>query len=64
MQTINPLRLTLAEAAQILAKTSGLPVTEETIKNAIAEGMPANPDETLNLVYVAAWLNKEVANAN
>lgn len=59
MSPINPLNLSPAEAALLLSKASGKPVTEEHIREAIAAGCPVGADDRLNLVHVAAWLNRE-----
>ncbi|MCL2001438.1 MAG: hypothetical protein FWG74_08400 [Planctomycetes bacterium] len=61
---INPLNLTPSEAALLLSKASGKPVTEEMIREAVEAGCPAEADGRLNLVHVAAWLNRETNRAN
>lgn len=56
--------LELADAAKILSKLFAKPVTEVMLREDIADGAPANPDGTLNLVQYAAWLVREVARAD
>ncbi len=59
MPPINPLNLSPAEAALLLSKVSGKAVTEDDIREAVAAGCPADSNGNLNLVHVAAWLNRE-----
>lgn len=61
MSPINPLNLSPSEAALLFSKASGKAVTEENVREAIAAGCPAEANGNLNLVHVAAWLNKENA---
>jgi hypothetical protein len=53
--------LSLTDAAKLLSKTGGTPVTVEMLEADIAAGAPANLDGTLNLVHYAAWLVREIA---
>ena len=59
---INPLNLSPSEAALLLSKASGKPVTEDMIRAAIEAGCPVEASGNLNLVHVAAWLNREASN--
>lgn len=59
MSPINPLNLTMAEAALLLSKASGKAVTEEQVREAVAAGCPTEATGNINLVHLAAWLNKE-----
>ena len=61
---INPLNLTPSEAALLLSKASGKPVGEEMIRAAIEAGCPVEASGNLNLLHLAAWLNREASNAN
>ena len=61
---INPLNLTPSEAALLLSKASGKPVGEDMIRAAVEAGCPVEGNGNLNLVHVAAWLNKEASSAN
>ena len=47
---LNPNALTPADAARLLAKAGGEPVTEEMIRADLEAGAPANRDGTLNIV--------------
>ena len=49
----------IPDAAPILAKISGLPVSEEMLRNDVIQGAPTNADGTLNLVHYVARLLKE-----
>ena len=53
---VNPAALAVADAARLLAKGGGEPVTEAMIAADIRDGAPTNPDGTVNLVHYAAWL--------
>jgi hypothetical protein len=57
---LNPLRLSVADAALLLSKAGGQPVSDELVKEAIAAGAPTGPDGNLNLVHLGAWLLKEL----
>ena len=58
---LNPNALTPADAARLLTKAGGEPVTEEMIRDDLDDGAPLNRDGTLNLVHYTAWLVKESA---
>jgi hypothetical protein len=51
--------LSLADAARLLTRTGGQPITIGMLEADRAAGAPANPDGTVNLVHYAAWLVKE-----
>ena len=57
---INPLSLSPSEAALLLSKASGKPVTGEMIREAVEAGCPVAANGHFNLVHVAAWLNREL----
>lgn len=61
---LNPTALALSDAARLLSRLGGQPVTEETLREDVANGAPTNSDGTLNLVHYAAWLVKEMAGGN
>ncbi len=58
---LSPTALTLADAAALLTRAGGEPVTVEMLEADIVTGAPANADGTLNLVHYAAWLVREIA---
>ncbi len=58
---LSPTALTLADAAKLLSAVGGIKVSEELLREDVGLGAPANDDGTLNLVYYAAWLVREVA---
>ncbi len=57
---VDPRSVTAGEAARLLG-AAGREVTVEMIEEAIAAGAPTLPDGRLNLVELAAWLEREVA---
>jgi hypothetical protein len=56
--------LSLADAAKVLSRSGGRPVTEAMLRADVAEGAPANADGTVNLIHYAAWLVKELAHGD
>ena len=54
---IDPLAMTVAQAAKVLSAVGLGTVTEELIRRHIAAGAPAASDGRINLVHYAAWLN-------
>jgi hypothetical protein len=63
-QGLKPTALSVADAAKVLTKAGGRPVTEAMLREDLDAGAPVNPDGTINLLHYAAWLVKELANAN
>jgi hypothetical protein len=56
---LSPTALALADAARILTKVGGAPISEEMLRDDVVQGAPTNADGTLNLVHYVAWLLKE-----
>ncbi len=56
---LNPNALSVANAARLLTKVFGEPVTEEMIRSDVSAGAPTNREGTLNLVHYAAWVLRE-----
>jgi hypothetical protein len=52
--TINPMGLTVDEAARLLS------LPPEKVREHVARGLPTGADGRINLVQYAAWLNKEL----
>ena len=61
---LDPMALSLDDAARLLAAVGGVQITREMIETDIAACAPANPDGTINLVHYAAWLAREMALGN
>ena len=61
MSRLNPAALDVADAARVLTRLGGKPVTEAMLRADIDAGAPTNADGTLNLVHYAAWLVKEMS---
>jgi len=57
---VNPLALTVAQAAKVLSAAGVGAVTEEMIRRHIDAGAPATADGRINLVHYAAWLNQRM----
>ena len=58
---LSPAALGVADAARVLTRMGGKPVTEEMLRADIDAGAPTNANGTLNLVHYAAWLVKEMS---
>jgi hypothetical protein len=52
--------MTVADAASLLTKAGGQPVSTGMLEADLAAGAPANADGTINLVHYAAWLVREM----
>ena len=57
--SLSPTSLAVADAARLLTKAGGQPVTVAMLEADLAAGAPANADGTINLVHYAAWLLRE-----
>ena len=51
----------MADAARVLTRLGGKPVTDAMLRADIDAGAPTNADGSVNLVYYAAWLVKEMS---
>ena len=58
---LNPAALRVDDAAKVLSRMGGKPVTADMLQADIDAGAPTNPDGSINLVHYAAWLVKEMA---
>ena len=56
---LSPAALPVADAARVLSRAGGSPITENLLRADIEAGAPTNADGTINLVHYAAWLVKE-----
>lgn len=56
--------LAIGDAAKVLSKAGGKLVTEAMLRQDIEAGAPVNADGTLNVIHYAAWLARELANAD
>jgi hypothetical protein len=61
MSRLNPAALGVADAARVLTRMGGKPVTEEMLRADIDAGALTNANGTINLVHYAAWLVKEMS---
>ena len=58
---LSPTALSVADAALLLTKLGGDPISEKMIEADIAAGAPRNIDGSMNLVHYAAWLVREMS---
>ncbi len=61
MPRLNPAAMPVADAARVLTRLGGKPVTEAMLRADIDAGAPTNADGSVNLVHYAAWLVKEMS---
>jgi hypothetical protein len=62
----NQLRITALSASdlvKLLKRSGSRTVSEETVKEDVANGAPVNPDGTFNLINYAAYLAKDTDDA-
>ena len=57
---INPLAMTVADAAKILSAVGVGQVSEAVLRKHIAAGAPRNADGSISIVNYAAWLNERL----
>ena len=57
---LNPAALSVADAAKVLSRMGGKPVTAAMLEADIDAGAPTNADDSSNLVHYAARLVKEM----
>jgi len=58
---LNPAALRVEDAAKVLSRMGGKPVTVDMLQADIEANAPTNPDGTINLVHYAAWLVREMS---
>ena len=61
MSRLNPAAMAVADAARVLTRLGGKPVTEDMLEADIDAGAPTNADGSVNLGHYAAWLVKDMA---
>ena len=61
---LDPQKLAIDDAARLLTRVGGRPVSKDTIHADVEHGAPTNPDGTINLVTYAAWLVRQLAEGN
>ena len=57
---VNPLALSVAEAARMLSAAGARRITPEQIQADVVAGAPVGADGRINLIHYAAWLVREV----
>ena len=60
-QRLNPAAMSPADAARVLTRVGGSPVTEAMLRADIDAGAPTNADGSINLVHYAAWLVQQMS---
>ena len=58
---LNPAAISVTDAATVLSRMGGKPVTADMLEADIDGGAPTNADGTINLVHYAAWLVREMS---
>ena len=57
---VDPTRLSVEQAAKLLAAAYRERIDPEKIRLDIQSGAPVNADDTINLMHYAAWQAKEM----
>ena len=60
-QRLNPAAMSPTDAARVLTRVGGSPVTEDMLRADIDAGAPTNADGSINLVHYAAWLVQQMS---
>lgn len=60
--SVDPLHITIEDAAKLLAAASNQIVDPEALRRHVAAGAPSHADGTINLVHYAAWVTREILN--
>ncbi|NQY41716.1 MAG: hypothetical protein HRT80_16675 [Henriciella sp.] len=58
---LNPAALSVEDAAKVLSRMGGKPVTANMLEADIDAGAPTNADGSINLVHYTAWLVREMS---
>ncbi len=58
---LSPTALSVADAARLLSRVGGQPVSERAIQADLVAGAPTNSDGTINIVHYTAWLVREMS---
>ena len=58
---LNPAALSVKDAAKVLSRMGGKPVTAAMLEADIDAGSPTNPGGSINFVHYAAWLVREMS---
>ena len=53
--------LEIPDLIKLLKRSGSRSVSDEAVKNDIANGAPTNPDGTVNLIFNTAWLIREAS---
>lgn len=53
--------LSVSDLVKLLKRSGSHTISEEAVKNDIANGASANSDGTVNLIFYTAWLIKETS---
>jgi len=61
---LNPMSLSITDAAKLLSKAGGKAVTEDEVKQAIDAGAPVDASGNINLLHLGAWLNSQLTDSN
>lgn len=62
-ESVDPLAMTVTQAAKVLSAVSGEGITEDMLRADVEAGAPVTADGRINLVYYAAWLVQQAHRA-
>jgi hypothetical protein len=61
MESIKLTALSVPNLVKLLKRSGSRNISEEMVREDIANGAPSNPDGTVNLIFYTAWLIKEAS---
>jgi hypothetical protein len=61
MDSIKLTALSVPNLVKLLKRSGSRNISEEMVREDIANGAPSNPDGTVNLIFYTAWLIKEAS---
>lgn len=56
--------LSISDLIKLLKRSGSRTVSEDTVREDVANGVPVNPDGTFNLIKYAAYLAKDTDDAS
>ena len=63
-EPVNPMSMPISDAALLLTKAGGRRITEDLLREAVEAGLPVDTRGHLNVITLAAWLNREMTHGN
>jgi hypothetical protein len=61
MDSVKLTALSVPNLVKLLKRSGCRSISEDMLREDIANGAPSNPDGTINLIFYTAWLIKEAS---